>query len=260
MLDPDDVDLDALAGALDDHSVDLSFGHSWWFDPRTGDVRFQNSEVDEETIDDLDDAGFLLIEPHPSSVGYRDMEDFIDLVPDRRASDLLGRAIEGRGAFRRFKDTLFDFPELRSEWFAFAEVRGQRRAVQWLVDRRLVDERRAAEAIDARADPPVGGSASSLAATVAGDLRALYGGRLVSVLVFGSRARGDSTDDSDLDLLVVLDRVDDAWAEHRRMEEILWRHTFASGVVVTALPVAQARYEHPDEPVLLRAKAEAVPA
>jgi predicted nucleotidyltransferase len=46
-----------------------------------------------------------------------------------------------------------------------------------------------------------------IAALVAEDLRQLYGQRLRQVLLFGSWARGDATDDSDIDLMVVLDRV-----------------------------------------------------
>lgn len=80
------------------------------------------------------------------------------------------------------------------------------------------------------------------------------------MLVFGSRARGDATDEADLDLLVVLDEAENSFAELRRMDETLWRHTYDSGVVVTALPVARRRFESPDEPVLIRARAEAIPA
>lgn len=260
MLDPDDVDLDDLAEALDDHSAEVSYGHSWWLDPTSGDVRFHSADIDDETADDLDDAGLIMIRPQPSSVGYADMEDFIQLVPDHRARDLLERAIEGRGAFRRFKDTLFEFPQLRDEWFAFRDTRARRHALDWLADEGLVSIERAREAMADHPDPSIGGSDASLARAVAKDLRTLYGPRLVSVLLFGSRARGDNDPDSDLDLLVVLSTVDDTWAEHRRMEEILWQHTITSGTVVTAMPVALARFENPDEPVLVRARAEAIPA
>lgn len=37
-----------------------------------------------------------------------------------------------------------------------------------------------------------------------GGLRRLYGGRLVRMVLFGSRARGDHEADSDIDVLVVL--------------------------------------------------------
>jgi predicted nucleotidyltransferase len=69
------------------------------------------------------------------------------------------------------------------------------------------------------------GSELALSRAVAADLYALYGDRLVDVFVFGSHARGDATEESDLDLLVVLDRVDDPWSEHERMEETLREHS-----------------------------------
>ncbi|MGI9028977.1 MAG: nucleotidyltransferase domain-containing protein, partial [Ilumatobacteraceae bacterium] len=129
-----------------------------------------------------------------------------------------------------------------------------------LRDEDLISEECADEKIATLADPPTGLGDAGLSGAVAADLRELYGARLVSVLVFGSRARGDADPDSDLDLLVVLDGQVEPWAEHRRMEPILWSHTVGSGTVVTALPVARSRFEAPDEPLLVRARAEAVPA
>jgi predicted nucleotidyltransferase len=255
MLDLDAIDLEMLCVALEDHSTD-ELGSSWWVDPRNGEVRFHNPDIDDDTADDLDDSGFIAVEPTSSSQGYSDMEDFIDAVPHHQASRELARAIGGRGAFRRFKDVLFDYPELREQWFAFHDARLRRRAIEWVRDHGLVDEVAATAGLEAWPDPPLGGELE-LPRAIAADLHELYGDRLVDVFVFGSRARGDAATESDLDLLVVLDHVDDPWAEHERMDETLWRHTLASGVVVTAFPVAKDRYDHPDVPVLIRAKAEA---
>lgn len=67
------------------------------------------------------------------------MEDFADQISDERAGRRLLRAIQGRGAFRRFKDELHDeYPHLVQAWYAFRDTRAQRRAVQWLADNELV--------------------------------------------------------------------------------------------------------------------------
>src|SRR5919197_958494 len=83
----------------------------------------------------------------------------------------------------------------------------------------------------------------AIAAAVAGDLRKLYGERLKQVVLFGSWARGDAHPESDIDLLVVLDRVDSLWDELRRMDPVLWRHSFDNDTVVTATPVAKGGLE-----------------
>ena len=60
-------------------------------------------------------------------------------VSDDRAARRLGRAIQGRGASRRFKDELHEeHPELLPSWYEFIDVHARRRAVEWLVDRSLV--------------------------------------------------------------------------------------------------------------------------
>ena len=51
-------------------------------------------------------------------------------------------------------------------------------------------------------------------------LDALYGDRLVRAVLFGSYARGEATEDSDVDVLVVLSGAVDSWEEYRRLSEI----------------------------------------
>ena len=52
------------------------------------------------------------------------------------------------------------------------------------------------------------------------ELVALYGPRLNQVLLYGSRARGDFREDSDYDVLVVLDGPLDYWPEQKRLSEL----------------------------------------
>jgi hypothetical protein len=66
--------------------------------------------------------------------GYRDMELFIDMVEDEHLQELLSVAINGRGAFRRFKDVLYNHLDERERWFAFKNERTRQRALDWLDD------------------------------------------------------------------------------------------------------------------------------
>jgi nucleotidyltransferase-like protein/uncharacterized protein UPF0158 len=256
MLDLEAIDLDLICQAQEDHSPESS----WWFDPQTGDVEpWFDSSLEEN--DEPESRGLIWIEPVDSSESYRDLEYFTAQVRDPRARDLLERAMSGRGAFRRFKDTLFDFPELREAWFAFHDARMERRALEWLMARELVDRASAERAILEREDPELPEASGPfdphvVAREAAAELRGLYGDRLRQVLLFGSWARGDAHPESDIDLLVVLDEVESTWNELRRMDPILWRHSLENDTVISATPVAEADLKRPSVPILIRAKAE----
>jgi hypothetical protein len=62
------------------------------------------------------------------------MEDFIESLKDERVAGLLSVAIKGKGAFRRFKVVLLDYPEEREIWFHFKDTRMRERAMEWLDD------------------------------------------------------------------------------------------------------------------------------
>lgn len=61
---------------------------------------------------------------------YRIMEEFIYELPSRKNQDVLARAIQGRGAFRRFKDKLFDL-NLEKRWYQYRDEAYEKIARQW---------------------------------------------------------------------------------------------------------------------------------
>lgn len=258
VLAVEQVDLADLALALEDHSDE----HTWWFDPATGKVepRFVGELGDLPSSD----AGLIRVDPLPSAVGYGDMEDFVARIREPRTRDLLERAISGRGAFRRFKDTLLDYPDLRRAWFAFHDARGERRAIDWLAENGLVDPAAAERAIARRAEPAVESlpglmDAQGVAGRVTRDLRRIYRERLRGVLMTGAWARGDAHPESELELMVVLDSVDDRWEERRRMDRVMWRHSMRNDTVVVCAPVTEHDLADGRTPLLARATAEGVP-
>jgi len=64
--------------------------------------------------------------------GYRDLDDFIVTVEDERVREKLIVAVNGRGAFKRFKDVLLDYPELWDRWFGFKDGGVLDRVYKWL--------------------------------------------------------------------------------------------------------------------------------
>jgi hypothetical protein len=136
MLRPLPVDLDELAGILEGDAlqdgglIDLTTGEVWpqaaiEYAPETG-------EEDEDASDDPE--RWLWVHCEGSRDAYRDMELFIGSVEDPGRADRLTIAIEGRGAFRRFKDVLARWPGELERWYALSEERQRGRARSWLTE------------------------------------------------------------------------------------------------------------------------------
>ena len=153
MLDLSSLDLDEIGYALAD-AVD--YEHWWLIDPETGEIAHWTSDtgIDGQTPVDLDELDLVPIHPLPSWVWYQDMADFAEAITDERAGRRLARAIEGKGAFRRFRSELEEeYPALVSMWYAFRDVRAKRRAVQWLADNSLIDDDAASRLLTGHPDP-----------------------------------------------------------------------------------------------------------
>jgi hypothetical protein len=69
------------------------------------------------------DANYLRIDPVSSREQYRWMERYIPMVEDPDLQAKLNQAIDGKGAFRRFKDVLMAYAPERERWFAFRSER-----------------------------------------------------------------------------------------------------------------------------------------
>jgi hypothetical protein len=152
VLDLDRLDLEAIAAALADQN---DYEHHWLISPDTGEIVFWTADtgIDGQTPIDLDELDLTCIEPLPSHVWYQDMADFAEGITDKRVGQRLELAIQGRGAFRRFKDELHEeYSHLLPAWYAFRDTRALRRAVDWLADNLLIDDGAAAGFLAAHPD------------------------------------------------------------------------------------------------------------
>ncbi len=133
------VDWDALETALTSNPGEWTC----YLDVRTGEVQMvpidrlgeDDGWPSEEDLDDALAAGHLIhVEPLGSRVEYGWMAEFVATVDDARLRDRLEIALDGRGAFHRFKNVLLDFPVDRERWFAFRGERLRAAAREWLDD------------------------------------------------------------------------------------------------------------------------------
>ncbi|MCW6007777.1 UPF0158 family protein [Micromonospora sp. CPCC 205371] len=156
MLEIDQLDLDEIATAVSDQDP---FGeHKHLINPKTGELLLWTSDggIDGETPVDLEDLDLVVIDPLPSYVWYQDMADFTASLSDEQAVRRLGRALDGRGAFRRFKAELHDeYPHLIQAWYAFRDNRAARHAVGWLLDESLITQEAAERFRAEHPDPAV---------------------------------------------------------------------------------------------------------
>ena len=156
MPDLSGFDLDEIATALADQD---SYAHARLVNPDTGEILFWTADtgIDGQTpvdLDELDEQGLIGIRPLPSWVWYRDMADFAEGITDERAGRRLARAIDGKGAFRRFKAELNEeYPDLLPAWHAFRDARAERRAVEWLAENELIGADEAARYLASHPDP-----------------------------------------------------------------------------------------------------------
>ncbi len=81
-------------------------------------------------------------------------------------------------------------------------------------------------------------------------LQAMYGDRLREVILYGSYARGDYDEESDIDLMVVLnDERVDTFAEIRRISPLETSLLLTYGVAVSPLPVPYSLYKNSFSPI-----------
>ena len=125
-------------GELCEAMEDSSYEHEYYLDLDTGEILFLSEYMDDEETEPLrdriddDPERYEAIPKAESHEGYRDMQAFIETVDNEHLAELLEVAIAGKGAFRRFKDVLLNYPEEREKWFQFKNDRVEERVLDWL--------------------------------------------------------------------------------------------------------------------------------
>lgn len=128
------VDLEMLCAEMEGDPTMSSGGY---LDLQTGEVYDESMAdpgmVGEDLAVDVDSEPdrWLWFDRMGSRDGWRDMASFADRQRDSSLRDRLERAIEGKGAFRRFRDLVHQ-EGLADQWRAFSTDRQLGRAREWL--------------------------------------------------------------------------------------------------------------------------------
>lgn len=126
------VALDELGEALDESAgveslLNLDTGVVW-----PGQLLDAGEEPDGY---DPDDPGrWLPFVGDGPQAAYRDMERFTATLTDPAAAAVMEAALEGRGAFRRFRAALDRYPHHLTAWYRYSDDARLGRARAWLAD------------------------------------------------------------------------------------------------------------------------------
>lgn len=87
----------------------------------------------------------------------------------------------------------------------------------------------------------------------------LYQEQLNSVVLFGSQARGDAYESSDIDILVVLDSEVNPYREIDRTSEFIAQVCLDNDVVISRHFISLDKFKHGNTPFLQNIRREGVP-
>jgi len=129
------IDRESLSRALDNHDPDREL----YLSLIDGSLQiFVLSEATDETRALLDkiqsDLGrsFVRVPSMTSQEAFEEMEDFADSLEDVSARNALFSNLEGKGAFRRFREFMLENAPLRERWNEFRGERSRNRLDEFL--------------------------------------------------------------------------------------------------------------------------------
>jgi predicted nucleotidyltransferase len=70
-------------------------------------------------------------------------------------------------------------------------------------------------------------------------LKSIYGDTLKDIILYGSYARGDSCDGSDIDIIILLTEMDEPRAERERYFDAVWELDLEYDTVISIMPLKE---------------------
>lgn len=86
----------------------------------------------------------------------------------------------------------------------------------------------------------------------------MYGDRLAHVVLYGSQARDDAREDSDVDVLVILRDDFDVFAEIKRLTRLQLDLLERYGEDLSFQPFTEAEYRRRQSPLMINVRAESI--
>ncbi len=87
-------------------------------------------------------------------------------------------------------------------------------------------------------------------------LKKIYGDALKDIILYGSYARGDFTEGSDIDLIILLEDIKELAAERKKYFDAIWELNLKYDTVISIIPLREDEYRTSRLPLILNAKRE----
>jgi len=89
-------------------------------------------------------------------------------------------------------------------------------------------------------------------------LEKIYSNKLKDIVLYGSYARGDFTDGSDIDLIILLEDMEEFVDERERYFNAIWELDLKYDTVISIIPFREEEYRTRRLPIILNAKREGI--
>lgn len=89
-------------------------------------------------------------------------------------------------------------------------------------------------------------------------LNDIYGDKLKGIILYGSYARGDFSEGSDIDLIILLEYMEESSAEREKYFDVIWELELIYDVVISIIPLREEEYRTRRMPLILNAKREGI--
>lgn len=90
-------------------------------------------------------------------------------------------------------------------------------------------------------------------------LKEIYGDRLKGIILYGSYARGDFTDGSDIDLIILLEDMEESSTGRKKYFDAICELDLKYDTVISIIPFKEEEYRIRRLPIILNVKKEGIP-
>jgi len=88
----------------------------------------------------------------------------------------------------------------------------------------------------------------------------MYGGKIKKVILYGSYVRGESTQNSDIDILVLVDKSLNPFEVRKSLSDLLFDILLDEGELISVIAIPESMYENYNSPFMLNVKKEGLVA